>query len=163
MSASTIRSCLRRAFWLEPSCVYLEIQTIDGLLAYRRLSAKPSYHLSPSSLILSMVSISSAPSDMSQLEPSTRLSRMWKTSAGCIKSWILCHQGEVGRILGGDVLIVMHSRSHMTVDTCIPTYPGRSSSGFHLPGKHSVKQARCTVRCSASCMKGEQRLINNRS
>ena len=48
---------------------------------------------------------------------------MWKTLAGCIKSWIVCHQGEVGRILGGDVPIFMHSRSHMTVDTRIPTDP----------------------------------------
>ena len=105
-------------------------RTIVGLLAYRRLSTKLSCHLSPSPRILSMVSTSNAPSDMSQLEPSTRSSRMWKALGGCTKSWILSHQGEVDAI-GGGVLIVMHTRSHMTVDTRIPTNPGRSRSGFH--------------------------------
>jgi len=83
------------------SFVYLDIRTIVGLLAYRRLSTKLSCHLSPSPRILSIVSISSAPSDMSQLEPSTRSSRMWKALAGCTKSWILSHQGEVDATLGG--------------------------------------------------------------
>ena len=111
--------------------VYLDIRTIVGLLAYRRLSTKPSYHPSPSPRILSIASISSAPSDMSRLEPSTRSSLMWKALAGGTKSWILSHQGEVDATFGGVVLIVMYTRNHMTVDTRIPTNPGQSRSGFH--------------------------------
>ena len=83
------------------SFVYLDIRTIVGLLAYRRLSTKLFFHLSPSPRISSIVSISSPPSDMSQLQPSTRSSRMWKALAGCTKSWILSHHCEVDAILAG--------------------------------------------------------------
>ena len=42
----------------------------------------------------------------------------------------------------------------MTIDPRIPTMPGRSTSGFHQPSRHCLHQARSTVRCSASRMKG---------
>ena len=48
----------------------------------------------------------------------------------------------------------MHGRSRMTIDPCIPTMPGRSSSGFHRPGRHCLHQARSAGRCSASRMEG---------
>ena len=50
---------------------------------------------------------------------------------------------------------VMHGPSRMTIDPRIPTMPGRSTSGFHRPGRHCLHQARSAVRCSASRMKGE--------
>ena len=37
---------------------------------------------------------------------------------------------------GGGLLIMMHGRSRMTIDPRIPTMPGRSTSGFHRPGRH---------------------------
>ena len=37
---------------------------------------------------------------------------------------------------GGDALMIMLSRSRMTIDPCIPTMPGQSTSGFHRPGRH---------------------------
>ena len=37
----------------------------------------------------------------------------------------------------------------------IPTMPGRITSRSHQPGRHCLHQARSTVRCSASRMKGE--------
>ena len=48
----------------------------------------------------------------------------------------------------------MHSRSLKTIDPRIPTMPGRSTSGFHRPGRFRVHQARSAVRLSASvsCM-----------
>ena len=48
---------------------------------------------------------------------------------------------------------VMHGRSRMTIDPRIPTMPGRSTSGFHRPGRHCLHQARNAVRCWASRMK----------
>ena len=36
----------------------------------------------------------------------------------------------------GGVLIITYIRSCMTVDPRIPTMPGRSTSGFHRPGRH---------------------------
>ena len=55
----------------------------------------------------------------------------------------------------GGALIVMHGRSRMTIDSLIPTMPGRSTSGFHRPVGHCLHQARSVVRCWASRMKGE--------
>ena len=66
----------------------------------------------------------------------------------------------VGR--GGRTQFV-HGRSRMTIDPRIPTMPGRSTSGFHQPGRHCLHQARSAVRCSASRMKGELRPSKNRS
>ena len=43
----------------------------------------------------------------------------------------------------------------MTIDPRIPTMPGRSTSGFHQPGRHCLHQARSALRYSASRMKGE--------
>ena len=60
------------------------------------------------------------------------------------------------------VLIVSHDRSRMTIDPCIPTMPGRSTSGVHRPGRHCLQQARSSVRCSASRMKGEPHPTMNR-
>ena len=43
----------------------------------------------------------------------------------------------IDRLVGGGVvLIVVHGRSRMTIDPCIPTMPGRSPSGFHRSGRH---------------------------
>ena len=53
------------------------------------------------------------------------------------------------------VLIVMRYGSRMTIDPRVPTRPGRSTSGFHRPGRRSLHQARSVVRCSASRMTGE--------
>ena len=49
----------------------------------------------------------------------------------------------------------VHRRSLMTMDPRIPPVPGRSTSGFHQPGRHCLHQARSAVRCAASCMKDE--------
>ena len=57
----------------------------------------------------------------------------------------------------------VHGRSHVTIDPGIPTMPGRSTSGFHQPGRHCLHRARTAVRCSASRMKGELHLSKNRS
>ena len=51
----------------------------------------------------------------------------------------------------------MHGRSRTTISPRIPTMPGRSTSGFHQPGRHCLHQARSAVRCSASRMKGKLR------
>ena len=47
----------------------------------------------------------------------------------------------------------MHGRSRTTIDPRIPPMPGRSTSGFHRPGRRCLHQARSAVRCSASRMK----------
>ena len=47
----------------------------------------------------------------------------------------------------------VHGRTRMTTDPHIPTLPGRSTPGFHQPGRHCSHQARSAVRCSASRMK----------
>ena len=40
----------------------------------------------------------------------------------------------------------MHGRSRRTIGPCIPAKPRRSTSGFHGPGRHRVRQAeRCEV------------------
>ena len=56
----------------------------------------------------------------------------------------------------------VHGRSRMINYTRIPTMPGRSTSGFHQPGRHCLHQARSAVRCSASRMKGELHPSKNR-
>ena len=113
---------------------YFEIQTIVGLLDYDRLSRKPCCRLSPSPPILSIISVSSTPSDKSQLEPSTTSSRIWKALASCIRSWILSHHGEVGRNFDGGVLIVMHCRSHMTKTLASPRVPDGARRVFTVSG-----------------------------
>ena len=42
--------------------------------------------------------------------------------------------------LGGGAQFV-HGRSRMTIDPCIPTMPGRSTSDFHQPGRHCLHHA----------------------
>ena len=42
-----------------------------------------------------------------------------------------------GREGGGGTQCV-HGRSRMTIDPRIPTMPGRSTSGFHQPGRHCL-------------------------
>ena len=61
-----------------------------------------------------------------------------------------------------DVLVLMHGRSRMTIDPRIPKMPGRSTSGFHRPGRPCLHQARSAVRCPASRMKGELHPTKNR-
>ena len=56
----------------------------------------------------------------------------------------------------------VHDRSCMTIDPRIPTMPGRSTSGFHQPGRHCLHQARSAAGCSASRMKGELHPSKNR-
>ena len=36
------------------------------------------------------------------------------------------------------------------VDPCIPTLPGRNTSGFHPPGKHCLREARSAKRGEVS-------------
>ena len=64
---------------------------------------------------------------------------------------------------GGSRTQFVHGRSRMTIAPRILTIPGRSTSGFHQPGRHCLHQARSAVRCSASRMKGELHLSKNRS
>ena len=49
----------------------------------------------------------------------------------------------------------MHGHSRMTIDPRMPTIPGRTTSGFHRPGRHCEHPVRSAVRCSASRMKGK--------
>ena len=42
---------------------------------------------------------------------------------------------------GGGGTQIMHGRSRMTIDPRIPAMPGRSTSGFHQPGRHCLHQA----------------------
>ena len=44
-----------------------------------------------------------------------------------------CPRGVCGR---GGVLIIRHGHSRMTIDARTPTMPGKSTSGFHRPGRH---------------------------
>ena len=74
---------------------------------------------------------------------------------------VLC-DGKKARGGRGGVLIIMHGRSRMIVDLRIHTTSGRSTSGFHRPGRHREHQARSVVRCSASCIKGELHPARNR-
>ena len=135
--ASTITSCFRRVFLLGPRaqnniwCVYLEIRTIVGLLAYRRLSTNPSCHRSPSPLILSNVSISSSRSDISRLSSRRGQAGRGRPSPAALSLGFYPIKVKLDAILGGSVLIVMHARSHMTVNTCVRTNQGRRRSGFH--------------------------------
>ena len=54
---------------------------------------------------------------------------------------------------GGDCTQFVRGRSCMNIDPHIPTMPGRSTSGFHQPGRHCLHQARSAVKRSASRMK----------
>ena len=62
---------------------------------------------------------------------------------------------------GGRGIHFVHSRSHMAVDPRIRTVRGRSTLGFHQPGRHREHQVRGTVRCSASRTKGGLHLTKN--
>ena len=55
---------------------------------------------------------------------------------------------------GGGGTHVMHGRSRMTIDPRI-LMPGQITLGFHRPGTHCLHQARSTVSCWASHIKGE--------
>ena len=55
----------------------------------------------------------------------------------------------------------VHIHSLMTIDPRLPIMLGWSASGFHKPDRHRVHQARSTVRCSTSRMKGELHYIKN--
>ena len=56
-----------------------------------------------------------------------------------------------------------HGCSRMTIQPRISTMPGRSTSGFHQPGRHCWHQARSAVRCSSSRMMVELHPSKNRS
>ena len=72
-------------------------------------------------------------------------------------------EAPFGVARGGGGAQFVHYRSRMTTDPRIPTMPGRSTSGFHQPGRHGLRQPRGAVRCSASRMNGELRSSRNRS
>ena len=73
---------------------------------------------------------------------------------------LMCRQGRGG---GPGGAYMMHVRCLKTTDPRISTVPGRSTSGFHLPGRRCLHQARSEVGCSASRMGGELRPTKNRS
>ena len=70
---------------------------------------------------------------------------------------------QAGMRGGGGCTQFVDGRSRMSINPRIPTIPGRSTSGFHQPGRHCLRQARSAVRCSASRMKGELHPSKNRS
>ena len=43
-----------------------------------------------------------------------------------------------GESAGAGVLNIMNGRSRMTIDSRIPKVPGRSTPGFHRPGRHCL-------------------------
>ena len=49
----------------------------------------------------------------------------------------------------------MYDRSCMPIDPRIPTLPGRTTFGFHRPGRRCLHQGRSAVRCPTSQTKGE--------
>ena len=53
-------------------------------------------------------------------------------------AWLVCWLVGWG---GAEVFDIMHGRSRTTMDPRIPTLPGRSTSGFHRPGRHWLHQA----------------------
>ena len=61
----------------------------------------------------------------------------------------------------GHVLDIMHDHSRITIDSRIPTMPGRSTLGFHRPGRHCLHQARSAVGCWARRMKVDLRPTKN--
>ena len=69
--------------------------------------------------------------------------------------WMCVLGGVLEAFFLGRCTQFVHGRSRMTTDPRIPTKPGRSTSGFHQPGKLCLHQGRSAVRCSASRMKGE--------
>ena len=46
----------------------------------------------------------------------------------------------------GCTQFVIHDRSRMAIDSCIPTIPRQRTSSFHRPGRHCLHQARSAVR-----------------
>ena len=56
----------------------------------------------------------------------------------------------------------MHSHNLKAIDLCIPTMPGRGTSGFHRPERHQMHQARSAARRSASRMNGHLHPTKNR-
>ena len=118
MSASTIGSCLRRAFCFElvprflfRSCTILPLIAFPAYFVYRINFQRPKRYVSVGAL--------------DEVKPDVEgLGRLHQ-----VLNFI--HQGEVDATLKGGVFIDVHTRSHVTVDTCIPTNPGRSRSGFH--------------------------------
>ena len=63
---------------------------------------------------------------------------------------------------GRGVLITMRGRGRITIGSCIPTMPGRSTSGFHRLGRHCLHHLRSAVRCWASRMNVELHPTKNR-
>ena len=64
---------------------------------------------------------------------------------------------------GGGCTPFLHGRERIAIDPRIPTMLGRSTSGFHQPGRHCLHQAQIAVRCSASRTEGELHPSKNRS
>ena len=81
--------------------------------------------------------------------------RVWTGGMGGSFKNMRCRNFWPGGVGWGWCTHFMRRRGLNTVDPCMPTTPGRSTSEFHRPGMHRVNQAGCAVRCSANCMKGE--------
>ena len=84
------------------------------------------------------------------------LGGMWTMSCASVSLGGMWSYGRPALCWGGGVYSfrAYHSRSAKGIDPHIPAMPGRSTSGFQRPGRHCVHQARHTVRCSTSHMKG---------
>ena len=68
---------------------------------------------------------------------------IWAKTRGAILKGSKSQSGfKNGRGGEGRVLDAMRGRSRMTRDPRVPTMPGRSTSGFHRPGRHCLNQAR---------------------
>ena len=74
-----------------------------------------------------------------------------------------CTLPSLGKVAGGSGgrTQFMHSRSLRTIDPLIPTMLGRSTSGFHRPGRHRVHYAGSAVRCLANRLKHELHSAKN--
>ena len=97
-----------------------------------------------------------SPSESKGVNPVECIHR-WMPGSGWVHGWALMVAAR-----GGGTQFVQGC-SRMTIDARIPTMPGRSTSGFHQPGRYRLHQARSAVRCSTSRMKVELHPSKNRS
>ena len=68
------------------------------------------------------------------------------------KHWVERRREEATFVGEGEgVLIVMHSRSRMTIDPRTATMPAQSTSRFHRPDRHFLHQAHPVIRSFPFC------------